>query len=283
MMKNIAMGQYYGTNSLLHALDPRTKLIASLLYIVVVFFADNMPTYILSIGFCLVLALLSKIPLRQLLKSLKPLIFIVAFTSFFNIFWTRGEILLTPEGFFIKIYLEGLISALYMIVRLISLVMGTLVLISYTTTPIALTHGIESLLSPLARIKVPVHDFAMMMSIALRFIPTLMEETDKIINAQKARGTDFETGGLIKKAKAFIPIMIPLFVSAFRRADELATAMECRCYNSDSGRTRMNVLRMKGKDVLFLLCVCAYVAALILLTSAVGLINYGSFLPEILL
>lgn len=283
MMKNIALGQYYSANSLLHALDPRTKLVSGFVFIIIVFFADNLPTYILSIGFCLALAALSKIPLRQLLKSLRPLIFIVAFTSFFNIFWTKGEILLTPENFFIKIYLEGLIAALYMVLRLVSLVMGTLVLISYTTTPIALTHGIESLLSPLAKLKVPVHDFAMMMSIALRFIPTLMEETDKIINAQKARGTDFETGGLIKKAKAFIPIMIPLFVSAFRRADELATAMECRCYNSDVGRTRMNVLKFRKKDILFFASVLIYATAFILLTSGVGLVPFGDFLPEILL
>lgn len=283
MMKNIAMGQYYSANSLLHALDPRTKLISSFAFIIIVFFADNLPTYIMSIGFCLAIAIISKIPLKQLIKSLRPLIFIVAFTSFFNIFWTKGEILLTPENFFIKIYLEGLIAALYMVIRLISLVMGTLILISYTTTPIALTHGIESLLLPLAKLKVPVHDFAMMMSIALRFIPTLMEETDKIINAQKARGTDFETGGLIKKAKAFIPIMIPLFVSAFRRADELATAMECRCYNSGAGRTRMNVLSFRAKDILFMLAVIFYAAAFILLTSRVNIVPFGNVLPEILL
>ncbi len=283
MMKNIAMGQYYNTRSLLHALDPRTKLLSSLVFIVIVFFADNLPTYLLSIGFCLAVSVTSKIPIRQLLKSLKPLVFIVVFTSFFNIFWTKGEILLTPEDFFIKIYLEGLIAALYMVIRLTSLVMGTLVLISYTTTPIALTHGIESLLAPLAKLKVPVHDFAMMMSIALRFIPTLMEETEKIINAQKARGTDFETGGLIKKAKAFIPIMIPLFVSAFRRADELATAMECRCYSSDGTRTRMNVLRFRARDILFLIAVIVYAAVFILLTGRVGLIPFDKFLPEVLL
>ncbi len=283
MMKNIAMGQYYSANSLLHVLDPRAKLVSSFIFIIIVFFADNLPTYILSVGFCFAMASLSKIPLRQLLKSLKPLIFIVAFTSFFNIFWTKGDILLTPEGFFIKIYLEGLISALYMVFRLVSLVMSTLVLISYTTTPIALTHGIESLLAPLAKLKVPVHDFAMMMSIALRFIPTLMEETDKIINAQKARGTDFESGGLIKKAKAFIPIMIPLFVSAFRRADELATAMECRCYNSNGGRTRMNVLRFKTRDILFILAVIVFAVAFILLTSMANIVPFGSLLPEVLL
>lgn len=283
MMKNIAMGQYYATNSLLHALDPRTKLISSFLFIIIVFFADNLPTYILSIGFCFIVAAVSKIPLRQLLKSLRPLIFIVIFTSFFNIFWTKGEILLTPENFFIKVYLEGLVAALYMVFRLVSLVMGTLVLISYTTTPIALTHGIESLLSPLAKLKVPVHDFAMMMSIALRFIPTLMEETDKIINAQKARGTDFETGGLIKKAKAFIPIMIPLFVSAFRRADELATAMECRCYNSEAGRTRMNELKFKARDFMFLIAVIVYAAVFILMTEKAQIVPFGKILPEILL
>lgn len=277
MMRDVALGQYYATNSVLHRLDPRTKLCSAFAFIIIVFFADNLITYFLTLGFCITLSILSKIPFKKLLKSLKPIIFIALFTAFFNIFWTKGETLLTPDGFFIKIYFEGIITAIYMIIRLISLIVGTLVLISYTTTPIALTHGIESLLKPLSKIKVPVHDFAMMMSIALRFIPTLMEETDKIINAQKARGANFESGGLIKKAKAFIPIMIPLFVSAFRRADELATAMECRCYNGDAGRTRMNKLHFKFRDYAFLGLTVVFCAALILLTKNVGLIPFDIF------
>ena len=281
MMRDVALGQYYPSNSVLHRIDPRIKILSVILYIATVFFADNPLTYLLLLVYCSAAALVAKIPIKQLAKSLKPLVFIVVFTAFFNVFWTKGETLLTPEGFFIKIYLEGIIAAVYMMVRLICLVVGTLVLISYTTTPIELTHGLESLLYPLSKIKVPVHEFAMMMSIALRFIPTLIEETDKIVNAQKARGADFETGGLIKRAKAFVPIMIPLFVSAFRRADELATAMECRCYNGSPNRTRMNVLRIRGRDVAYFVTVIVLCALLILCTSKLGLIDYG-FLPEAL-
>ncbi len=281
MMRDVALGQYYPSNSVLHRIDPRIKIVSVILYIVAVFFADNPLTYLLLLVYCTAAALFAKIPVKQLAKSLRPLIFIVVFTAFFNVFWTKGETLLTPSGFFIKIYLEGIVAAVYMMVRLICLVVGTLVLVSYTTTPIELTHGIESLLYPLTKIKVPVHEFAMMMSIALRFIPTLIEETDKIVNAQKARGADFETGGLIKRAKAFIPIMIPLFVSAFRRADELATAMECRCYNGSPNRTRMNVLRIRARDIVYFAVVVALCAALIVCTSKTGIINYG-FLPAVL-
>ena len=282
-MKGIGLGQYYNTDSVIHRLDPRIKLVCSVLFIAVIFFADNAVSYLFSLFMCILIALFAKIPLKMLFGSLKPILFIVAFTSFFNIFWTKGEILLTPEDFFISVYLEGIVAAVYMTVRLIALVVGTLVLISYTTTPIALTYGLESLLSPLAKIKVPVHDFAMMMSIALRFIPTLMEETEKIINAQKARGADFESGGIVKRAKAFIPILIPLFVSAFRRAEELATAMECRCYNGSPNRTRLNVLKLGLGDAVFAAVSVLLCAALILTTSKVGVVDLSGILPSVLL
>lgn len=282
-MHSITLGQYYPSDSRLHKLDPRMKLIAAVIFIVSVFLADNLPSYIFILLSCMALAFAAKIPSGLLLKSIKPLIYIIAITAFFNVFWTKGETLLTPKGFFISIYLEGIISAFYMIIRLVSLVLGTLVLISYTTTPIALTHGMESLLYPLSKIKVPVHEFAMMMSIALRFIPTLMEETEKIINAQKARGADFETGGLIKRAKAFIPIMIPLFVSAFRRADELATAMESRCYNGSVGRTRMNVLKFGISDFIFIILMALALFVTVLLSKKSGMIDYGNIFPKVLM
>lgn len=265
MMRDISFGQYYPAESVIHRLDPRTKLLCALAFIVIIFFADSLFSYLLALAGCIAVALLARIPFVRLVKSLKPLIFIAVFTAVFNVFGMKGETLLTPDGFFIKIYLEGVINACYMIIRLIALVLGTLIMISYTTTPIALTHGIESLLYPLSKIGVPVHEFAMMMSIALRFIPTIMEETDKIVSAQKARGADFESGGLIKRAKAFIPIMVPLFVSAFRRADELATAMECRCYGAEKKRTRMNELHFAARDYGFMVACAAYCAAIVML------------------
>ena len=193
------------------------------------------------------LVIISRIPIKIIVKGLRPLIFIIAFTAIINIFWTRGEVLLV-EFHFIHIYLEGIMYALLMIIRITSLLAGTGVILTYTTSPIALTDGLERLLAPLKRIHLPVHEFAMMMTIALRFIPTLIEETDKIMNAQKARGADFSTGSLTKRAKALIPILIPLFISAFRRADELSTAMECRCYRGGDNRTRMTVLYMRPAD-----------------------------------
>ena len=246
-MKSIALGQYYPAQSVLHRLDPRAKVILAFVYIICSFLCKNIISFAALIVSSLILILISRIPLRIVYRSVKPLIFILLFTVIINIFGTSGETLLF-EWRFIRIYLEGIMNAVFMIVRILTLIIGTSMLLTSTTTPIALTDALEQLLNPLKKIKVPVHEFAMMMTIALRFIPTLVDETEKIMAAQKARGTDFSSGSLMKRAKALIPILIPLFVSAFRRAEELATAMECRCYHGGEGRTRMRVLTYCARD-----------------------------------
>ena len=247
-MKSIAFGQYYPAASPIHSLDPRSKVILAVLYIVCTFVCKNVLAFVLLTTSAVVLVLLSHIPLGLVLRSIRPILFIIAFTSIINIFMTRGEVLLTPADWQIKIYAEGLWNALFMVLRVTVLIIGTGIFLTYTTTPIALTDALERLLSPLKKIKVPVHDISMMMTIALRFIPTLTEETEKIMNAQKARGADFSSGSLLKRAKALIPILVPLFVSAFNRAFELAAAMECRCYHGDEGRTRMKILQYRTRD-----------------------------------
>lgn len=256
MLKDITLGQYFPGSSPLHRADPRFKIVLTLIYIITVFLADSLWSYLLMIAGTLILIAVSRIPFGIVLRGFKTIMFIILFTAILNIFWTPGEKLLF-EWKFIKIYAEGLIHAAKMVLRLACLLTGTSVMVSYTTSPIALTDGLERLLSPLKHIKVPVHEFAMMMTIALRFIPTLIEETDKIMNAQKARGADFTEGNLFQRAKALIPILIPLFVSAFMRAGELATAMECRCYHGGEGRTRMTVLKAAALDwVLIAVFVC---------------------------
>ena len=247
-MKSISFGQYYPVSSPIHRLDPRAKLIMAVLFIVCTFLCKSLAGFLALMLFAFALILLSRIPFQTILRSLRPILLLIAFTSIINIFMTKGEHLLTPEGWRVKIYAEGLWNALFMVLRISALIIGTGIFLTYTTTPIALTDAIERLLSPLKKIKIPVHDFAMMMTIALRFIPTLSEETEKIMNAQKARGADFTTGSLIKRAKALVPILVPLFVSAFNRAFELAAAMECRCYHGGEGRTRLNVLRYRASD-----------------------------------
>lgn len=247
MLKDITLGQYFPGNSPLHRLDPRIKLILTVFYIVVVFIARGAPGFLVITVFTLVLIIISGIPLSVIMRGMKPLIFIIAFTAIINVFWTTGDNLLVKFWVF-EIYYEGVLYAVLMVMRVVMLLVGTSVLLTYTTSPIALTDGIERLLGPLKKIHLPVHEFAMMMTIALRFIPTLIEETDKIMNAQKARGVDFTSGGLMQRAKALIPILIPLFVSAFRRADELAVAMECRCYRGGEGRTRMTILHLAPGD-----------------------------------
>ena len=247
-MKGISFGQYYPANSVIHRIDPRAKVVMAILYIVCTFLCKNLSGFIVLTAISLSLILISRIPLRMVLRSMRPLILIIAFTSVINIFLTKGENLLTPEPWRIRIYEEGVWNAVFMVLRISALIIGTGIFLTYTTTPIALTDALEQLLSPLKKIKVPVHDFAMMMTIALRFIPTLTEETEKIMNAQKARGADFTTGSLVKRAKALVPILVPLFVSAFNRAFELASAMECRCYHGGEGRTRLNVLRFRSTD-----------------------------------
>ena len=256
MLKDITIGQFFPGNSLLHKADPRVKIILALTFIVAVFLAGCASAYILLGAFTVMLVGVSGIKLHVVLKGIKPLIFVIIFTSVINIFFTTGDTLLF-EWRFIHVYIEGIANAIFMAVRIISLLIGTSVILTYTTSPIALTDAIERLLSPLRVIKMPVHEFAMMMTIALRFIPTLIEETDKIMNAQKARGADFSSGGLVKRAKALLPVLIPLFASSFRRAGELATAMECRCYRGDKGRTRMTQLRYKPVDLwLFTIMLC---------------------------
>ncbi len=265
MKTDIAFGQYCEGNSVLHRMDPRAKILLAVLYIVVIFIAKSATAFGLLLLFSAGLVLVSGIPVRIVLGSMKPLTFIIVFTAVINIFWMTGDTLLFQIGF-VKVYLEGIINAVLLVLRIMLLLLGTSLFLTYTTTPIALTDGLEQLLSPLKKLHVPVHEFSMMMTIALRFIPTLMEETDKIMNAQKARGADFSQGSILRRAKALIPILVPLFVSAFRRADELATAMECRCYTGGEGRTRMNVLKYRPADILS-------VAVVILLGAAVYLLN----------
>lgn len=263
-MKSIALGQYYPSNSVLHRLDPRIKIILAVLYIVASFLCKNIISFAALAVSAIVIILLGRIPLKIVLKGLRPIIIILAFTSFINIFFTKGEIALV-EWKFINIYLEGIFSAIFIIIRIAALIIGTSMFMTYTTTPIELTDALEDLLSPLKLLHVPVHEFAMMMTIALRFIPTLVEETDRIMTAQKARGADFSSGGLVQRAKALIPILIPLFVSAFNRAGDLATAMECRCYSGGKGRTRMTVRHVRFVDFIPLVLMVAFGAGLVVL------------------
>ncbi len=249
---------------MIHRMDPRMKLILSFLYIITSFLARNIISFGLLLISAILLISISRIPASLIFRAIRPILFILAFTVIINIFWTSGETLLF-EWKFIHIYLEGVMNAIFMIVRIFVLIIGASLFLTYTTTPIALTDAIEQLFAPLKKIKVPVHEFAMMMTIALRFIPTLIDETDKIMSAQKARGADFTNGSLVKRAKALIPILIPLFVSAFRRADELATAMECRCYHGGEGRTRMSVLHYRASDFASLLIMIAFGAVLVLI------------------
>ena len=265
-MKGFAFGQYYPASSVLHRLDPRTKVIAAVIYIVACFLCTNTFSFLLLLlsGFALIL--ISRIPMKVVLRSVRALIFIMAFTAVLNVFWVVD----TSEGakplldvWVIKIYAKGIYHAVFILVRILAMIIGTSLFLTYTTTPIALTDAIESLLRPLAKIKVPVHTFAMMMTIALRFIPTIMEETEKIMAAQKARGADFTQGSLAQRAKALIPIIVPLFASVFRRADELATAMECRCYHGGEGRTKLRILTYHARDVLTWLGMALFVAAIV--------------------
>ena len=247
MLKDITIGQYFPGNSAVHRLDPRFKIIITAVFIVSLFCADNFLGLLISCVFMLISFLISKIPLKLMMKSIKPIVPIIIFTTVLNLFFLDG-VTLFKLGF-LKITYEGVRTSVFMIIRIIALIMGSS-LLTYTTSPITLTDAIERLMSPLAKIHLPVHELAMMMTIALRFIPTLIEETDKIMSAQKARGADMESGNLMQRAKALTPILIPLFVSAFRRAEELALAMECRCYHGGEGRTRLYQLRYAKRDYL---------------------------------
>ncbi len=273
MIKDITLGQFFPGNTVLHRLDPRIKIILTVAYIVAIFLAKNMWSFLAVTASAILLVFISKISWKTILKSMRPLVFVLAFTTFFNLFWTTGDVLLVSI-WKINIYLEGVIFSVMMILRISALLIGTTVLLTYTTSPIMLTDALERLLSPLRVIKLPVHEFSMMMTIALRFIPTLVEETDKIMCAQKARGADFESGSLMRRAKALVPILIPLFISAFRRADELATALECRCYRGGDGRTRMTQLKLAGRDFAAIAVMTAFIVGLVsvnLIPSAITL------------
>ena len=246
MLKDITLGQYFPGNSIVHRLDPRTKLIMLVFYIVALFCAVSWVSYAVMFAFLACVIWLSKIPVKSIVRGMKPLVLILVFTGVLNLFFTGGETVLL-QVWKITITKEGLVRAILMVARILMLISGTF-LLTYTTSPISLTDGLESLLSPLKVIHLPVHELSMMMCIALRFIPTLIEETDKIMSAQKARGADFENGSLLQRVKALVPILVPLFISAFRRADELATAMECRCYQGGEGRTKMKLLRYSYYD-----------------------------------
>ena len=262
MLRDITLGQFFPGDTLAHRLDPRTKLLLVVLYIVALFNCDSWLSYALVIAVTAACMIIGKITPKHIFNGLKPMIVIIVLTALLNMFYTQGEPLV--KFWVLTITREGLDRAIKMILRILLLITGTF-LLTYTTSPIALTDGLEILLGPLKKIKVPVHEMTMMMSMALRFIPTLIEETDKIMSAQKARGADFETGGLVKRAKALIPILVPLFVSAFRRADDLAVAMESRCYHGGEGRTRMKQLVMAGRDWIALALGALFVAAIFVL------------------
>lgn len=268
MLSDITLGQYFPIKSPIHSLDARIKILAVLVYVITVFFANDIWGYLFVGLFTFAIIKISRVPFKLLLKGLKPLVYIIAFTVIINIFMSNGTIIVI-NGYPlkwgpVKVTYEGLIIAVKMAVRLIFLVMGTS-LLTFTTSPIMLTDGIEKLLAPFKKIGVPAHELAMMMTIALRFIPTLLEETDKIIKAQKARGADFESGNIINRIKALIPILVPLFISSFRRADELAIAMECRCYHGGEGRTRMKELKIKARDYIASVIMLLFPAVLILI------------------
>lgn len=262
MIRDITIGQYYPAESIIHRLDPRIKLIGTLVYIISLFlFKTSFWGYLFTIPFLLSVILLSKVPLKFICKGLKAVIFLLLFTVSFNLFLTPGEVIWKLG--FVKITKEGIHQAGFMGIRLITLILGSS-LMTFTTTPNQLTDGIESLFSPLKVLHVPVHEVAMMMSIALRFIPILLEETDKIMKAQQARGADFETGGLIKRAKAMVPILVPLFISAFRRASDLAMAMEARCYRGGKGRTKMKPLHYAQRDFVAFVVYAIYITLIVI-------------------
>ena len=261
-LKDITLGQYFPGNTCIHRLDPRTKLLFTVCYIVALFLCTSLLTYALLFLILAGAVALSRIKPVAILRGMKPVFFIVLLTAVLNLFYTQGEPLV--RFWIFSISKEGIWAAFFMVLRIMMLVSCTF-LLTYTTSPILLTDGLERLLNPLKKIKVPVHELSMMMSIALRFIPTLIEETDKIMSAQRARGADFDSGNLLQRAKALVPLLVPLFISAFRRADELAVAMECRCYHGGEGRTRLRQLKLRGGDILVLafgLALCVGVWAL---------------------
>ena len=270
MLKDITLGQYYPGDSPVHRLDPRVKILLTLVYIILLFLVKNFTGFAVFAVFTFAVVGVSRIPLRYVIKGLKPLLFIIVFTGIINIFMTPGTIAFRIPYTWITATWEGMRMAAFLVIRLTFLIIGTS-LLTLTSSPISLTDGIEHLLSPFKKIGVPAHELAMMMTIAIRFIPTLMEEPEKIMKAQTSRGADFETGNLLRRAKALVPLLVPLFISAFRRADELALAMECRCYNGGAGRTRMKQLKVTKSDVS---CTVVALAAMAIATT----VGYLTFL-----
>jgi energy-coupling factor transport system permease protein len=266
MIRDITIGQYYPTDSVIHRLDPRVKLIGTFFFIVSLFLFQSLYGYIVVTLFLASVIKLSRVPFGYIVRGLKAIVILLLFTTFFNLFFSQGEVIFRLG--FIKITDKGLRDAIFFGIRLTLLIIGSS-LMTFTTTPNQLTDGLEKIMKPLNHIKVPVHEIAMMMSIALRFIPILLEETDKIMKAQMARGADFESGGILKRAKSLIPLLVPLFVSAFRRANDLAMAMEARCYRGGEGRTKMKPLRYKSRDGIAYLLLLVYISS----TIAVGLID----------
>lgn len=262
MLTDITIGQFFPGRSLLHRLDPRVKIVLTVAYLVAVFLPQNWFGLLSAVLFLVLMIALSRLPARLILKSLKPVIPVVLLTALLNVFYVSGGIE-WHWGIF-RVSTQGLITAAFLVVRILCLIAGSS-LLTYTTGPTTLTDALERLMKPLAVIKVPVHELAMMMTIALRFIPTLIEETDKIMSAQKARGAELESGGLMKRLRAMLPILIPLFASSFTRAYDLAMAMECRCYRGGSGRTRMTALHIAGRDVLAMLAVAALIGGIVAL------------------
>ncbi len=266
MLKDITLGQYFPGDTVVHRLDPRTKILMVLVYIVALFIAESFVSYAVMM-LCLGLVIgISRIRLSTVLRGVKPILFVIILTALLNLFYSEGNVLV--EFWIFRITDRGILNAIFMALRIIMLIMGTFML-TYTTSPIMLTYGIEKLLGPLKVFKVPVHELAMIMSMALRLIPTLIEETDKIMSAQKARGAEFDTGNIIQKAKALLPILVPLFISAFRRADELAVAMESRCYHGGEGRTRLNNLKMAARDYL------TFAIGAVILAGVIVLAHFG--------
>ncbi len=257
MLRDITLGQYYQTESVIHKLDPRVKLIGTIVFIVSLFLYDNMLGYVCAAAFLFLVIKTSKVPFKFMVKGMKAILFLLLLTVVFNLFLTPGEALFTVWK--ITITKEGVRTAVFLAIRLVFLIIGSSIM-TLTTTPNNLTDGMEKLMGPLKLLRLPVHEVAMMMSIALRFIPILLEETDKIMKAQIARGADFESGNLFKKAKAMVPLLVPLFISAFRRANDLAMAMEARCYRGGKGRTKMKPLVYKKRDYLAYLVMLAYLA-----------------------
>ena len=269
MIRDISIGQYYPAKSAVHRLDPRVKLICTLLYLISLFLFSSIPGYLVATVFLVCVIHISKVPFSYIVKGLKPVIMLLMITVLFNLFLTRqGDVLF--HAWIFTITEGGLRTAVYMAIRLVYLIIGSS-LMTFTTTPNELTDGIEAVLHPLNKIHVPVHEIAMMMSIALRFIPILLEETDKIMKAQLARGADFESGNILQRAKSMVPILVPLFVSAFRRANDLAMAMEARCYRGGDGRTKMKPLRYKSRDYAAYIIVIAYVVAVVAIGRGVQL------------